>query len=64
MPRPDGITTQLFVAGGRYLDSDTVFGVKEDLIVDFTPQHGPTPDGRETSGEWRLLRFTFRVATA
>jgi alcohol dehydrogenase class IV/protocatechuate 3,4-dioxygenase beta subunit len=58
------LITQLFVAGGRYLDSDTVFGVKEDLIVDFTPQHGPTPDGRETSGEWRLLRFTFRVATA
>jgi alcohol dehydrogenase class IV/protocatechuate 3,4-dioxygenase beta subunit len=32
------LITQLFVAGGDYLDSDTVFGVKEDLIVDFRPE--------------------------
>ncbi|WP_052026077.1 maleylacetate reductase and hydroxyquinol 1,2-dioxygenase domain-containing protein, partial [Amycolatopsis vancoresmycina] len=30
------LITQLFVAGGEYLDSDTVFGVKDGLIVDFT----------------------------
>jgi protocatechuate 3,4-dioxygenase beta subunit len=29
------LITQLFVKGGAYLDSDTVFGVKEELIVDF-----------------------------
>lgn len=41
------LITQLFVAGGDYLDSDTVFGVKDDLIVDFG-------DGR--------LDFTFRIS--
>ncbi|WP_290057555.1 maleylacetate reductase and hydroxyquinol 1,2-dioxygenase domain-containing protein [Amycolatopsis solani] len=40
------LITQLFVAGGEYLDSDTVFGVKDGLIVDFT-------DG---------LEFTFRIS--
>ncbi|MFF1611837.1 maleylacetate reductase and hydroxyquinol 1,2-dioxygenase domain-containing protein [Amycolatopsis sp. NPDC058278] len=40
------LITQLFVAGGEYLDSDTVFGVKDGLIVDFS-------DG---------LDFTFRIS--
>jgi alcohol dehydrogenase class IV/protocatechuate 3,4-dioxygenase beta subunit len=61
------LITQLFVKGGPYLDGsrgpgDTVFGVKDDLIADFVPRHGPAPDGRPVSGEWRLLEFTFRIA--
>jgi protocatechuate 3,4-dioxygenase beta subunit len=56
------LVTQLFVAGGAYLDSDTVFGVKDQLVVDFTPQSGPTPDGRRVDGEWRRLDYTFRLA--
>jgi protocatechuate 3,4-dioxygenase beta subunit len=56
------LVTQLFVEGGAYLDGDSVFGVKDELIVDFTPQHGPTPDGRGIVGEWRRLDFTFRIA--
>ncbi|MEU5483463.1 maleylacetate reductase and hydroxyquinol 1,2-dioxygenase domain-containing protein [Streptomyces mirabilis] len=56
------LVTQLFVKGGHYIDSDTVFGVKEGLIVDFTPRVGPTPDGRAVDGEWRSLQFTFRIA--
>jgi maleylacetate reductase len=56
-----GLITQLFVAGGKYLDSDAVFGVKDDLVVEFTPRTGPTPDGRQVDGEWRHLTFTFRV---
>lgn len=57
------LITQLFVAGGKYLDSDTVFGVKDPLVVDFVPQTGPTPDGRTVDGgEWRLLDHTFRIA--
>ncbi|MFD3503590.1 maleylacetate reductase and hydroxyquinol 1,2-dioxygenase domain-containing protein [Streptomyces sp. NPDC058676] len=56
------LITQLFVAGGKYLDSDAVFGVKESLIVDFEPRGGPTPDGREVAREWRELGFTFRIA--
>ncbi|AWW43428.1 maleylacetate reductase and hydroxyquinol 1,2-dioxygenase domain-containing protein [Streptomyces cadmiisoli] len=56
------LITQLFVAGGSYLDGDTVFGVKDQLIVDFVPQDGPTPDGRGVAGEWRRLDHTFRIA--
>ncbi|WP_410627485.1 maleylacetate reductase and hydroxyquinol 1,2-dioxygenase domain-containing protein [Amycolatopsis sp. cmx-8-4] len=54
------LITQLFVRGGEYLGSDTVFGVKDGLIVDFTEQSGPAPDGREP-GLWRRLDFTFRI---
>jgi maleylacetate reductase len=56
------LITQLFVAGGAYLDSDTVFGVKEALVVDYVPRSGPAPDGRRVDGEWRSLEFTFRIA--
>ncbi|MGW0995243.1 maleylacetate reductase and hydroxyquinol 1,2-dioxygenase domain-containing protein [Streptomyces sp. NPDC002520] len=56
------LVTQLFVSGGAYLDSDTVFGVKDELVVDFAPQTGPTPDGRTVDGEWRRLEYTFRLA--
>ncbi len=30
------LVTHLFVKGGRYLDSDAVFGVKPELVVDFS----------------------------
>ena len=56
------LVTQLFVAGGEYLDSDTVFGVKDALIVDFAERNGPTPDGRSMQGAWRSVEFTFRLA--
>ncbi|GAA3026228.1 maleylacetate reductase and hydroxyquinol 1,2-dioxygenase domain-containing protein [Streptomyces glomeratus] len=56
------LVTQLFVAGGAYLDGDTVFGVKDELVVDYTPQSGPTPDGRRVDGPWRRLSHTFRIA--
>jgi maleylacetate reductase len=57
-PGHQQLVTQLFVRGGRYLDSDAVFGVKDDLVVDFTPHTGP--DGEER----RELTFTFRLAPA
>jgi len=55
------LVTQLFVRGGEYLDSDTVFGVKDGLIVDFAEQDSPAPDGQT---RWRRLDFTFRVSPA
>ncbi|GHF16033.1 alcohol dehydrogenase [Amycolatopsis deserti] len=66
-PGHQQLITQLFVRGGPYLDTssgrgDTVFGVKDSLVVDFVPRRGPTPDGRAVDGEWRLLEFTFRIA--
>lgn len=55
------LITQLFVKGGAYLDSDTVFGVKEPLIVDFAPGEGVPPDSRVLQ-TWRRLTYTFRIA--
>ncbi|GAA3274004.1 iron-containing alcohol dehydrogenase [Dactylosporangium vinaceum] len=57
------LITQLFVAGGAYLDSDTVFGVKRELVVDFVPGRGAPPDGRDVAG-WRAVTYTFRIAAA
>lgn len=58
------LVTQLFLAGGKYLDSDTVFGVKPELVVEFEPHHGPTPDGRLVEGTWCTLEYHFRIAGA
>ena len=54
------LVTQLFVEGGDYLDSDTVFGVKDAITVPYPLQDGPAPDGRP--GPWRRLDFTFQLA--
>jgi protocatechuate 3,4-dioxygenase beta subunit len=35
------VTTQIFVAGDAYLDSDAVFGVKDSLVVDFVKNDSP-----------------------
>jgi maleylacetate reductase len=56
------LVTQLFVAGGAYLDSDAVFGVKDDLIVQFEQGTGPTPDGRAVDSDWCRVEFTFQIA--
>jgi maleylacetate reductase len=60
------LITQLFVRGGAYLDpaggrGDAVFGVKDELIVDFAERTGPTPDHRAVTRPWRSLDFVFRI---
>ena len=59
------LVTHIFVAGGDYLDSDAVFGVKGSLIQDFT-QHGPgpAPDGTQVDGPWRQLSYGFGLKSA
>jgi hydroxyquinol 1,2-dioxygenase len=34
-PGYERLVTHIFVRGGEYLETDAVFGVKEDLIADF-----------------------------
>jgi hypothetical protein len=34
------ITTQIFDSKGKYLDDDSVFAVKDSLLVDFVPRKG------------------------
>jgi protocatechuate 3,4-dioxygenase beta subunit len=40
-PGCERLTTHLFVNGDKYLESDTVFGVKDSLIVDFVKHDDP-----------------------
>jgi protocatechuate 3,4-dioxygenase beta subunit len=40
------LTTHIFVAGSQYIDSDTVFAVKQSLVVDFTPVDDPAEGER------------------
>ncbi|HUE34106.1 MAG TPA: hypothetical protein VMQ38_14780, partial [Mycobacterium sp.] len=56
------LVTQLFPRGGPYLDSDTVFAVKDPLIVDIPAQDDPPPDGRTVGGCWHLLDYVFHLA--
>ncbi len=60
------LVTHIFVDGCDYLDSDSVFGVKESLVKDFAvqPVGTPTPDGRVVEGEWARVRFDIVLAPA
>ena len=50
--------------GDEYLETDTVFGVKDSLVKDFVPQDAgtPTPDGREIDGTWTKAQFDIVLA--
>lgn len=56
------LVTHIFVRGCAHLDKDSVFGVKESLIKDFTVQRPgtPTPDGRDL-GDRSWTKATFDV---
>lgn len=57
------LITQVFRAGGRYLDSDAVFGVRPALIADWV-RHGPgrAPDGTHSPVPFHKLQFDFVLA--
>ncbi len=50
------LATQLFREGGRYLDSDAAFGVRESLVKDWVlHEPGPTPDGEASAQPFYTL---------
>ena len=51
------LVTHVFPSGDPYLDCDSVFGVRESLVVDVHHQipDTPTPDGREIAGPWARI---------
>ncbi len=58
------VVTHIFVAGDD-LGSDSVFGIRESLIVEFrrSTAADPTPDGRDLAGaSWTLARFDIALA--
>ena len=61
------LVTHIFVRGDELLDRDSVFGVKESLIMDFAKHSAaePTPDGRDLGDqEWSSTRFDIVLAPA
>ena len=56
------VTTHLFVAGSRYLDSDAVFGMKESLVVPFERHPpGPGPGGERLDTPFYTVSYDFRL---
>ncbi len=54
------LITHLFEEGAEYLDSDVVFGTKQELVVTFEPREpGSTPDGGESAEPWLEARYDF-----
>ncbi|WP_206788344.1 dioxygenase [Amycolatopsis sp. MtRt-6] len=54
------LITHLFQEGAQYLDSDVVFGTKQELVVAFEPRDpGPTPDGGALAQPWLEARYDF-----
>lgn len=41
------VTTQIFDKNSRYLEDDSVFAVKDQLTVDFTPLKGEKSENQE-----------------
>ncbi len=70
MVKADGfrtLVTHIFVREDELLDRDSVFGVKDSLVLDFTPQPAgtPTPDGRDLGDRaWSRVRFDIVLAPA
>jgi hydroxyquinol 1,2-dioxygenase len=60
------LVTHVFPRGDAYLDSDSVFGVRESLIVDVHQQGAttPTPDGRQVAGPWARIEVDLVLAPA
>jgi hydroxyquinol 1,2-dioxygenase len=60
MVQADGfrtLVTHVFPRGDAFLDSDSVFGVRDSLIIDVHQQipTTPTPDGRVVTGPWARI---------
>ena len=59
-PGYESLTTHIFRAGGPYLDSDAVFGVRTTLIADWVPHEaGKAPDGSMSASPFHTLDYDF-----
>jgi hydroxyquinol 1,2-dioxygenase len=65
VPGFEPLITHLFQEGADYLDSDVVFGTKQELVVAFTEHPaGPTPDGGKSDEPWYEARYDFVLQPA
>jgi hydroxyquinol 1,2-dioxygenase len=60
VPGFEPLITHLFQQGAQYLDSDVVFGTKQELVVAFEAREpGATPDGGTSAQPWAEARYDF-----
>ena len=61
-PGHEPLVTHVFIEGDKYLDSDVVFGVKNDLVSKVEKRSDPVmPDGKPAAAPWHLMTYDFRM---
>ena len=56
------LITHVFIEGDEYLDSDAVFGVKDELISKIEHHNEPVmPDGKPAAGPWHVMTYEFQM---
>ena len=56
------LITHVFMDGDKYLDSDVVFGVKDELVAKIEKRSDPVmPDGKAAAAPWHLMTYEFRM---
>jgi protocatechuate 3,4-dioxygenase beta subunit len=61
-PGYEPLVTHVFIEGDKYLETDVVFGVKNDLISKIEKRTDPVmPDGKAAAAPWHLMTYDFRL---
>jgi len=61
-PGYEPLITHVFMEGDKYLDSDVVFGVKDELVAKIEKRTDPRmPDGKPADAPWHLMTYEFRM---
>jgi protocatechuate 3,4-dioxygenase beta subunit len=61
-PGHEPLVTHVFIEGDKYIDSDVVFGVKNELISKVEKRSDPVmPDGKPAPAPWYLMSYDFRL---
>ena len=56
------LITHVFMDGDKYLDSDVVFGVKDELIAKIERRTDAVmPDGKAADAPWHLMTYEFHM---
>jgi protocatechuate 3,4-dioxygenase beta subunit len=56
------LITHVFIGGDKYLDSDVVFGVKDELVAKVEKRSDPKmPDGKPAAAPWHLMSYEFHL---
>jgi hydroxyquinol 1,2-dioxygenase len=61
-PGYEPLITHVFIDGDKYLDTDVVFGVKDELVAKVERRTDPTmPDGKPAAAPWHLMTYEFHM---